>query len=130
MKAVIYFFSVIFALVTVHMVCSKAFIREKADIGIYKAMGFTSRSLRLQFAMRFLIVSVVGSVVGSVLSVLFSGRLLVLLLRSIGITHLDIDFTVLSFILPSALICICFFVFAFLVSRKIKSVAVRELVVE
>ncbi len=130
MKTVIYSFSVIFALVTVHMVCSKAFIRERADIGIYKAMGFTSGNLRLQFALRFLIVSVLGSVIGAVLSVLFSGKLLNALLRSIGITHLAVDFTLTTFILPIALICICFFVFAYFVSRKIKNVDIRDLVVE
>lgn len=130
MKAVIYSFSIIFALVTVHMVCSKAFIHEKTDIGIYKAIGFTSRNLRLQFAVRFLIVSIFGSVIGSVLSILFSGRLLILLLRSIGITYLVLDFTPFTFIMPIILICICFFLFAYFISKKIKSVAVRELVVE
>ncbi len=130
LKAVIYSFSIIFALVTVHMVCSKAFIRERADIGIYKAMGFTSGNLRLQFALRFLIVSVLGSIIGAVLSVLFSGRLLSVLLRNIGITHLAVDFTPFTFIMPIFLICVCFFMFAFFVSRKIKKVAIRELVVE
>lgn len=130
MKAVIYVFSVIFALVVVHMVCSKAFIQERTDIGIYKAMGFTSRNLRMQFAMRFLIVSALGSVFGTVLSVLFSGKLLSVLLRSMGITHFAVDFTAFTFAAPIALICVCFFVFAYLVSRKIKKVSVRELVAE
>ncbi len=130
LKAVIYSFSVIFALVTVHMVCSKAFIREQADIGIYKAMGFTSGNLRLQFALRFLIVSVLGSVIGAGLSVLFSGRLLSALLRNIGITQLAVDFTPGTFIFPIAIICLCFFAFAYFVSRKIRKVAIRELVVE
>ncbi len=130
MKAVIYSFSVIFALVTVHMVCSKAFICERADIGIYKAMGFTSGNLRLQFALRFLIVSVLGSVIGAVFSVLFSGKLLSTLLRSVGITHLTANFTPATFMIPITMICICFFVFAYFVSRKIKNVAIRDLVVE
>lgn len=130
MKAVIYSFSVIFALVTVQMVCSKAFIQERTDIGIYKAIGFTSRNLRMQFAVRFLIVSIFGSVIGAFFSVLFSGRLLNVLLRSMGITRSSVDFAPITFILPIMLVCVCFFVFAYFVSRKIKSVAVRELVVE
>lgn len=130
MKAVIYTFSVIFALVVVHMVCSKAFIRERTDIGIYKAMGFTSRNLRMQFAIRFLIVSALGSVFGAVLSVLFSDKLLVVLFHNMGITYLSVDFTAFTFAAPIALICICFFIFAYLVSRKIKKVSVRELVAE
>lgn len=130
MQMIIYIFSVLFAFVVTHMVCSKAFIQERTDIGIYKAVGFTSKNLRIQFAVRFLIVSVLGSVVGAILSVLFSGKLLSGLLRSIGITRFAVDFTAFSFVAPIALICVSFFVFAYLVSRKIKNVAVKELVVE
>ncbi|MDE5620157.1 MAG: ABC transporter permease [Ruminococcus sp.] len=130
MQMIIYVFSVMFAFVVTHMVCSKAFIQERTDIGIYKAIGFTSKHLRFQFAVRFLIVSVLGSAVGAVLSVLFSGKLLSGLLRSIGITRFVVDFTAFSFAAPIALICVSFFVFAYLVSRKIKNVAVKELVVE
>lgn len=130
MQMIIYVFSVLFAFVVTHMVCSKAFIQERTDIGIYKAVGFTSKNLRIQFAVRFLIVSVLGSAVGAVLSLLFSGKLLSGLLRSIGISQFIVDFTAFSFAAPIALICVCFFAFAYLVSQKIKSVAVRELVVE
>lgn len=130
MQMIIYVFSVLFAFVVTHMVCSKAFIQERTDIGIYKAIGFTSEHLRFQFVVRFLIVSILGSVVGAVLSVLFSGKLLSGLLRSIGITRFVVKFTAFSFAAPIALICVCLFIFAYLVSRKIKNVAVRELVVE
>lgn len=130
MQMIIYVFSVLFAFVVTHMVCSKAFIQERTDIGIYKAIGFTSKNLRFQFAVRFLIVSILGSAAGALLSVLFSGKLLSGLLCSIGITRFAVDFTAFSFAAPIVLICVCFFVFAYLVSRKIKSIAVRELVVE
>lgn len=84
----------------------------------------------MQFAVRFLMVAVLGSAIGSVLSVTLSGRLLSSLLYSIGIIQLEVSFTVFTFVAPIALICVCFFVFAYLVSRKIKKVSIRELVVE
>lgn len=130
MKVVIYAFSVIFSLVVVHMVCSKAFLRDKTDIGIYKAMGFTSGNLRLQFAVRFLIIAAIGSAFGTVFSMLFSGKLINIMLKNIGISSFAVELTAGTFLVPIALICGCFFVFAYLVSRKIKSVSVRELVVE
>lgn len=130
MQMIIYVFSVLFAFVVTHMVCSKAFIQERTDIGIYKAVGFTSGHLRLQFAVRFLIVSILGSAAGALLSVMFSGKVLSGLLRSIGITRFAVDFTAFTFAAPIALICVCLFIFAYFVSRKIKNVAVRELVVE
>ena len=130
MKAVIYCLSTVFAFVVVTMVCARAFVQERGDIGIYKALGFTSGMLRVQFAVRFLIVSLLGSALGIAMSVLFTGRLLEMLLRSMGITNFVTDFTLFTVLVPVAMICICFFVFAFLVSGKIRRVEIRELVVE
>ncbi|MCI2113410.1 MAG: ABC transporter permease [Ruminococcus sp.] len=130
MKAIIFLFSVVFALVVVSMVCSKAFLQEKTEIGIYKALGFTSRKLRLQFSLRFLIVSLLGAAVGAVLSALFSEKVLSFLLRSAGLGNLTATFTPLTFIIPIALICICFFLFAYAVSRKIKRIEIKELITE
>ena len=126
----IYIFSIVFALVVVTMVCAKTFMKEQNDIGIFKAIGFTSVQLRLQFAVRFLIVAMIGSVFGAVLSMLFSGEMLSGLLRGMGVTHLVVSFTTATFLVPIVLVCGCFFVFAFLVSRKIKKVEVRMLVTE
>jgi len=128
MKAVIYLFSVIFAFVVIIMACTKAFLQEKTDIGIYKAIGFTSKKLRLQFAVRFLIISIIGSAIGSLLSFAFSGKTLSFVLRQIGVSSFAVDFTAATLIIPVSLICICFFIFAYFVSRKIKKVEIKELI--
>ncbi len=130
MTAVVYIFSAIFAVVVTHIVCSKAFLRERTDIGIYKALGFTSKHLRLQFAARFLIVAVLGSIVGGVLAAMFSGNVLSLLLRMIGISSFSATFYVHTFAVPVAMICGCFYLFAFMEAGRVKKVEVRELIVE
>lgn len=130
MTLVVYIFSVIFALVAVHMVCSKAFLRERRDIGIYKALGFTSGKLRLQFAARFFIVALLGAAIGSGLAAVFAGKMLSSILRLIGISSFQVSFQIQTFAVPVAVICFCFFFFAFAASRRIKKVEVRELVVE
>ncbi|MGN0552345.1 MAG: FtsX-like permease family protein, partial [Oscillospiraceae bacterium] len=127
---VIYSVSAVFALVAVHMVCSKAFLRERRDSGIYKALGFTSGRLRICFAIRFLIISVIGGALGAVLSAFFSDRLLSLLLKNIGITCFDSKINVFIALFPVLMICLCFFVFAYFSSGKIKKVEIRELVSE
>ncbi|MBQ3546366.1 MAG: FtsX-like permease family protein [Lachnospiraceae bacterium] len=129
-KYVIYGFSIIFTFVVVAMVCSKAFVREKTDIGIYKAIGFSSLTLRLHFALRFLIVSVMGSIIGYVTCVLCSENLLNSLLRGMGVTNIIVEYTKITVLIPVAIICICFFLFSFIVSGKVKRVQVRELVTE
>ena len=130
MKAVIYIFSVLFALVVVHMVCTKAFLRERIDIGIYKSLGFTSNNLQMQFAVRFLIVALIGSAIGTILCAAFSGKLLSRLLRLMGISNLLVTFTPATFLIPIVLICVCFFVFSYVASRKMKQVEIKELVAE
>ena len=129
-KVVIYGFSLIFSFVVVRMVCAKSFVQERKDIGIYKALGFTARKLRVQFAIRFLIVALIGVALGVLLSVLLSAKVLGLLLGLIGMVRINIDYTFMSMFVPAAVVGISFFVFAFWSSRRIKSVEVRELVVE
>ncbi len=130
LKVVIYSFSLFFSFVVVRMVCTKFFVQERKDIGIYKALGFTSRKLRIQFAIRFLIVALIGAALGMLLSVLLSAKVLGLLLGLIGMVRINIDYTFMSMFLPTAVIGVGFFVFAFWSSRRIKSVEVRELIVE
>lgn len=130
MQIIIYFFSVLFSLIVVHMVCSKAFVQERIDIGIYKATGFQTSGLRWQFAFRFLIVSVLGAAAGGIVSCFFSGKLLSVLLRSIGIVSFQTNISFSTVAIPIAVICLSFFLFSYLVSGKIKTVKIRELVTE
>ena len=129
-KAVIYVISAIFALVVVSMMCSKSFVREKIDIGIYKAMGFTSRNLRIQFAVRFLIVAVFGIIIGTTMSLTLSEKLLSFMLRSMGIVRFVIDYRFITVFLPIISVAVSYFLFAFLVAGKTKKVEVRNLISE
>ena len=130
MTVIIYAISIVFSLVVVMMVCKKAFLQERRDIGIYKSLGFTSAKLRLQFAVRFLIVSLIGSAVGTVLSFLFTQKVLTVVFRLMGISSFNAKFTFVSFAIPVAIIAASFFGFAYLASGKIKTVEIKELVVE
>lgn len=127
-QAIIYVFSVLFSLIVVHMVCSKAFVQERIDIGIYKAVGFDTAGLRRQFAFRFLIAAIIGSVAGIGAGAMLSGKLLSVLLRGIGLTSFSIDITFITIAMPVGVVCISFLVFAYLSSRKIRKVNVRELI--
>ena len=130
MTAVIYVVSVVFSLVVVMMFCKKAFLQERRDIGIFKSLGFTSAKLRLQFAVRFLIVSLIGSAFGSVLSFFFTEKLLTVVFKMVGISSFNSQFTPMAFIIPIAIIAVSFFAFSYLASSKIKKVEIKELVVE
>ena len=122
--------SVIFSAVVIGMICTKAFIKERSDIGILKAIGFTAKELQRQFAFRFLIVSATGSVIGGICSLFFTKPLLEMLLRMVGVTRIESSITIVTFIVPAVLICLCFFAFSYFAARKTKKVEVRELISE
>ena len=129
-KAVIYVISAVFALVVVSMMCSKTFVREKIDIGIYKALGFTSGKLRMQFAMRFLMVAFFGIIIGTALSLTLSDKMLSWMLRSMGIARFVIDYRFITVFLHILAVVLSYFLFAYLVAGKTKKVEVRSLITE
>ena len=127
---VIYTLSVLVALVVVLMVCSRAFLREKRDIGICRALGFRASQLRLQFALRFLFISVLGTALGVLAGLGGTDRLLTVVMRLAGVSSMRVGLAPETVLLPAALLCLSFFGFAYLASRKIRGVHLQELGVE
>ncbi len=130
LRAVIYSFSILFAFVVVRMVCAKTFIQERRDIGIFKAVGFSSGRLRLSFAIRFFIAALVGACLGTALSLWLSAKSIGALLSIIGVSRVFVEFTPAAVLVPAAAISASFFLFALLASRRINSVEIKELVTE
>ena len=130
MRIMIFAFAGVFALVAVVMVCSGAFNQERTDIGIYKALGFTSARLRMQFMLRFSIIALIGSVLGAVAGRFLSEPLLNTIFGLFGIVRVHPDSTPFTYIGAAAFICICTAVFAYIASRRVKRVSVRELISE
>ena len=126
----IFIVSVLLVLVIVSMTGRKLFLQERQDFGIYKAVGFVTKNLRLQFALRFLAVAIIGSAVGVGLIFAFSQKLLSIIFRAAGVTKFAIDYSIMNIGLPILLICICYFLFAYISSRIIRIVSARELIVE
>lgn len=129
-SSAIYAVCIIFAAIAVHLVCAKTFQRERHDIGIYKSQGFTSKDLRIQFALRFAVISLIGSVIGSVSAFFLTRPLLSALMRIIGLSNFLPDFGPLMFLLPAAAMTASFFVFAYAASSSINNVEIRELITE
>ena len=127
---IIYSFSIIFTLVVIKMICTKAFIEEKTTFGIYKSLGFTNKKLRLQFSLRFLVISIIGLLLGIIFSLLLTDDLLNLIFSLFGICKVYFVYTPMSIILPFITITICLFMFSYLLSGKIKKCDVRELIAE
>ena len=127
---VIYSMSVLFASVIVVMMTRSAFLRERTDLGIYKAVGMVSSALRTQFAVRFLVVAVIGSLIGSIASAAVTKPMLTSMLKIAGITEFEAASDILTLTMPSVIVCAGIFAAAYLASHKIKKIEVRELISE
>lgn len=126
----VYFITALFTLITVVMVCNKFFVKEQKDFGIYKAIGFSSKKIRKQFTFRFLFVSLIGSVIGIFIYLLFGNKIINVLLKNMGIVKWEMEKTLFSILTPIIMITICFCLFSYMISKKIKKISVKNLIVE
>ena len=129
-KIMIYVLTIIFALVTVMMVCTKAFIQERTDIGINRATGFSVSKIRRQFALRFMMIGLFSSVFGIIISRLFSAKMLESIFSMFGIPHIELEYNFISFAKPVIIFAVVYLIFGYLASGKVKKVSARELIVE
>lgn len=125
-----YVIVVIFILTTISMSGSKILFRERQDLGIYKSLGFSDRRLRLTFALRFGLVSVIGSLLGVVLSALLTDSLTGALLRMCGISRFVSHLNPWEMLWPAILVTALFVAFAYLVARSIRKVELTILIAE
>jgi len=109
---------------------SRLLVMEQKDMAIYRTMGFTSARLRVSFALRFGIVSVVGAWIGIVFSVWFTDLLVATLLRMFGISNFTSHLTVSNALLPAAAVVFLSAVFAWMAAGKIKSGRLTTLAAE
>lgn len=119
-ELLMYVISAVFILVAVCMAAGRILYKEQQDMGIYKALGFLSGHLRLAFAIRFGIVSVLGAVLGILLSAGFNDRLVGVIFRQFGVTTFSSSLALLKIILPAAAVVLAFFVFAYLAAGRVK----------
>lgn len=120
----------IFILIVTVMTGSKILSAEKKDLGIYKAIGFQTRQLRLTFALRFGMVAAVGSAVGILLAMFLTDPLVSAFMKLAGISNFASVPSAGSVILPAGVVILLFTGFAYFAARKIKTISLTALIAE
>lgn len=95
-----------FILIVTIMTGSKILSAEQRDIGIYKAVGFTSGQLRGTFALRFMIVAVLASIIGTILAAALTDSLVSIVMRMAGISNFSSGMTAGNTLVPSAVVIV------------------------
>lgn len=111
-----------FIFVVILLTGSKVLHNEQHDLGIYKALGFSTRRMRLAFALRFGIVAAIGSGFGIIISALISDAISTSFLKMIGISQFVSHPSLIQILAPGMIVTILFVIFAYLEARKIKRI--------
>lgn len=119
-----------FILIVTIMTGNRLLMAEKRNNGIYKALGFTNRQLRLSFALRFGLTAAVGGALGLVLAAAATNPLVSSAMKLAGISNFASAATVNSTLLPIAAVIGLFTLFAYLAAGKINKTDLTILISE
>ncbi|MCM1262590.1 MAG: ABC transporter permease [Butyrivibrio sp.] len=100
---------------------NRLLVMEQKDLGIYRTLGLSCERLRISFAMRFGIVSMIGAVAGMIFSAWFTDPLVAALLRRFGISNFISRPTPGNMLFPILVITGLFSVFSWLVAGRIRT---------
>lgn len=125
MKALMIFLYVIvavFVFLITTMTGGKILNAEQRDMGIYLAMGFTVKSLRKSFALRFALLSVIGSLAGVVFGAMVTNPLVSSVMKLAGISNFASYPSLIFGIFPALVVTLLFTLFSWLAAGKIKTI--------
>ena len=120
----------VFILIVTVMTGSKILAAETKDLGIYKAIGFTSTKLRFTFAMRFCLTAVAGSVIGIFLAAVCTDSLVSAVMKLAGISNFASHPGLGEMLFPAGVVILLFMGFSYLTAGRIRRVAVTVLMGE
>lgn len=120
----------IVVILILYLVIKTMILKRRRELGIFKAIGFTTLQLSHQIALSFVPVVVVGIVAGSFLGYVFSNPLLAFLLSSVGIFNVHFSLPLPGVILLGLGITVLAYIVSLLVSSRIKHISTYELITE
>lgn len=127
---IMYALTAIFILIVTTMIGSKILFAEQKDMAIYKTIGFSSRRLRLTFALRFGMVATLGSIIGMFLATFLTDPIVSSVMKLFGISNFESHPPIGGVLLPVVVVILLFIGFAYLASVKIKKSDVTILITE
>lgn len=102
----------------------------EGEFGIKKAMGFTSRQLRLQLSLSLLLPAISAALLGSVGGYFLVNPLFNAVFSSYGIKNSDLTVKPMMIAITALSVLALVFVLSFIMSRRMKKVAAYKLISE
>lgn len=113
-----------------YLVIKTMIVKRKRELGIYKAMGYTTYQLMTQIALSFAPVVIVGTAVGGLLGCIGTNPLLSVLVRSMGISNCQFKVHVPTIVILCIGIVAFSYLISMLVARRIKKITAYGMIIE
>ena len=105
-------------------------IRERINLGVSKALGYTSGELIRRTLMTNMPLIVIGILIGSAFHIAFSDKLTILALSSFGMREISASTDPVWFLVSALIIIVCAVVTALLSSRRIAKLEPSRILTE
>jgi putative ABC transport system permease protein len=112
------------------MVIKSMIVRQKKELGIYKALGYTDRQLMKMIAVSFMPSVAAGTLAGSLGAGLSVNRLASSLFGMLGISKMELNVNILLLILMGIVLAVFAYGISMAVAGKLKSITVYGLLAE
>ena len=117
---VIFIIATCFVVILTQVLLTRAqIIRERTDLGVSKALGYTSGELMRRTLMTNMPTIVIGIIIGTVMHVLFSNKLILIGLSTFGIRQNNFSTSPVWLALTAVIILACAVISAFFSGRSI-----------
>lgn len=113
-----------------YFVISSSIIRKKRDIGIQKAIGFTTVQLMQQISLSFIIPIFIGTAIGCILGAVYTNPIMSIAMRGVGIMKAGFIIDTFSVVIFSVAILVFSYLLSLLITWRIRKISAYALVTE
>ena len=116
--------------IVIRLLLKTVFIKREKEFGIKKAVGFTSRQLRLQLSISLMPLCIIGALIGSIAACFTTNSLFNVIFNSYGIKNSDLLINPVIIPVALAIVTLMTFAISFVMSGKMKKVSAYKLISE
>lgn len=113
-----------------YFIISSSIVRKKKELGIKKAVGFTTLQLMNQVSLSFVFPIFIGTIIGSILGALLTNPFMSLVMKGFGIMKSNFIINPLWVVLFGIFVIIFSYILALLITWRIRKISAYALVTE
>ncbi len=128
--AVIFILTMLIVLFILYIVIKSLLVRRKQELGIYKAMGYTSGQLMLQTAGSFLPVTIAGVLISATLGMIYMPYINGIIFSAVGAVKNNMELSFAFLMIFAAVLIVMNFIISICLTMPIRKISAYSLIKE